>query len=331
LPRAMFELLSFEQQADLERVARKALAKVDVKGLEQTIRPIHSIGDLIVTRQRWLFSHPKLSGFAEEEMEDMKKGLLLTGGLIRDTLSEETLQLSSFSQVPLRDWVANFDDNFSPYFVALLNESEARGELTFGDFDVLDEKDGVATVRLFIESDGFPWQPEVKFHEVNGQWKFLIDGWDEVVRKAEEQLDTVPDGQMLAGMQGQVVSFVVSPFVQPAFAAQSASELHEVMDGWIQQVAPMIAQFTPPPTRPGGMGMGMGMDDYGDMSESDYYGGMPEGMDSGMGMGPGGPSRPPASMSRGGIGARPPGLQGGGPEAGGLSTGMQQGGPVGGK
>ncbi|MEM6469549.1 MAG: hypothetical protein AAF802_08245, partial [Planctomycetota bacterium] len=46
LPRAMFELLSFEQQADLERVARKALAKVDVKGLEQTIRPIHSIGDL---------------------------------------------------------------------------------------------------------------------------------------------------------------------------------------------------------------------------------------------------------------------------------------------
>ncbi|MEM0926986.1 MAG: hypothetical protein AAGJ83_13175, partial [Planctomycetota bacterium] len=333
--RTIFDLHSFDQQADLERISRKALGKANVKGLEQVIRPFYSIGDLIVTRQRWIFSHPKLRGFEEEELEDLKKSFLLVGGLIREALSEDTLQLSSMAEMPLRDWVAHVDDRLAPYLVALFNEGEATGSFAFGDFEVVDEKEGVATVRLVSSMGGVDLGSPIQLRETNGQWKFVNEDWDANIAQTDSQLDAIPDGQFMSGMTSLTFTMLIAPQIQPGFAAKSAEEFHAYMDGLLAKVSPMVAQMIPATPPPGaGMGGDMSMGMGGDMDM-----GMGMGFDGDVGIGAGGgmggeemrlgrgslggssggsgSSGPPSGMQRGSLG----GGSGGGMQRGGLGGG----------
>ncbi|MEO1614333.1 MAG: hypothetical protein AAFV88_00700, partial [Planctomycetota bacterium] len=303
--RMFFELLPPGHQSDVERVARKAIGKTDVNSLQKFVKSIQSVGDLIVTRQRWIFAYPKFEAFDEDTMDLVEGNLLLVAGLIRDGLHEDTLRLDEFSSVPMKDWVREFDNTVAPYMFALMDQAASAGLPDGASFEVLEEKDGVATVQ----AEGLSSQEPMKFTQMDGQWKFTPDDWDEGLKKLEEELDAQPDGQLLAGVSGQIVPTTISLFIQPAFAAQSAGELHGIMDGWFQQAAPMLASFMPPPGSQNGMarggGMG-GMDDGYGMGD-DYY-------EGDMGMEPGGMGTPP------GLGRGGPGMGGGGLGRGGPGT-----------
>ena len=66
---AFFDSLPPSYQGDLERMLRASVAKMDMQGVRQVLGSVHSIGDLVVTRQRWIFSHPRLGAVGPESIE----------------------------------------------------------------------------------------------------------------------------------------------------------------------------------------------------------------------------------------------------------------------
>ena len=60
---AVFDSLPPSYQSDVERLVQTAAQQKDLQGLRQTLTSLQSVGELIVTRQRWFFSHPRFYSF----------------------------------------------------------------------------------------------------------------------------------------------------------------------------------------------------------------------------------------------------------------------------
>lgn len=298
---ARFDALPASYQTDLERLVRASLAKLDPQATNQVLASVHSVGDLIVTRQRWLFSHPRLGAIDEASKDTLKSVVLAFGGLIRDGIDPNQLNLEGLQTRPLRSWLMELDTRLAPHLAALSDQTDMLG-IQAPSYEVKDEKDGKATVEItFGEA-----KQQIAMESVQGKWIFAemnAEKWGELTKQWDESLANVPDGSLLAGGIAQVVPLTVQTYLQPATAAQSAREFHAAMDGWLAMASPLIAQA-------GNLGFGNsrrrgGM--YGDDMD-DYYEdemGM-EGYEDEMGMedydeqmsGYGSGSRPPGSGSR---------------------------------
>lgn len=267
---AVFDMLPPNYQNDLERMVRASVAKLDMQGAQQLLSSVHSIGDLVVTRQRWIFSYPRLA--AEPDAQATVKGFLLPlAGLIRDGIDPSQLKIEEIATTPLRTWVAVLDRRIAPYVAAMYSQYERSGGQP-ASYEVQNEKGGKATLEI---THGEIKQT-VKLVTVEGKW--VLEDWDaekwaESMKSWETSLAEAPDGSLLAGGQAMVVTAMISSQVEKGMTAKSARDLHAVMDGWMTLASPMIAPLM---TQMGGgargrsgmgregMGMeGMGMEGMG--------------------------------------------------------------------
>lgn len=262
---AAFDSLPLNYQNDLERMVRMSVAKVDLQGLRQMLGSVHSVGDLIVTRQRWLFSHPRLGTMEAGARETLQSVLLSIGGLIRDGIDPDQLKLEDIATTPLRTWLVELDQRLAPHIASMNDQFELLG-IERSSYEVKDEKDGKATVEV---TNGEVKQT-VNFITVDGMWlpaDSTAEQWAEGMKKWEEALSTTEDGSLLAGGAAQMVPMVLDPLLQPAVEAKTAREFHAAMDGWLAMAAPLVSQMSNfgLGNRRRGSGYGgyeSGMDDY---------------------------------------------------------------------
>ncbi|OYP35954.1 hypothetical protein [Rhodopirellula sp. MGV] len=238
---ASYDMMPASYQADFERLTKASIEKLDPAGLDQVLKSVHSIGELIVTRQRWLFSYPRLSNIDEVNKETLKKATLAIGGIIRDGLDPEKLALTEIPNRPLRDWVKDLDSRVAPYIANLGDLSESLGmpEITY---DVTNEADGKATVETKIGSTAIP----VDYVQVEGKWMpadKTKEGWAELTKSWENGLTNTPSGSLLGAGQATMVTLMIDGFVQSALNAASPRELHAQMDTIVEGMKPLLSQI----------------------------------------------------------------------------------------
>ncbi|WP_182870806.1 hypothetical protein [Stieleria mannarensis] len=254
---AAFDLLPLNYQNDLERLTRMSVAKLDMPGMRQTLTSVHSIGDLIITRQRWVFSHPRLQGIDADSRDRLKSLLLSIGGLLRDGIDPDQLRLEELSTKSLRTWLLELDGRLAPHIASMYEQMEMLGIEPLS-YEVKDEKDGKATVEI---SYGDVKQ-SMNFITVDGIWMPAdsdVEKWAEAMKTWEDTLAGTADGSLLGGGLAEMVPLMLDPILQPALAAQSAREFHSAMDGWFAMTAPLVTQM-----QRFGVGNRRGMNSYGD-------------------------------------------------------------------
>ncbi|MCS7470134.1 hypothetical protein NZK35_26105 [Stieleria sp. ICT_E10.1] len=253
---AAFDSLPLNYQNDLERLLRASVAKLDRQGMRQILGSVHSVGDLVVTRQRWFFSHPRLQAIDADARDTLKSVLLSIGGLIRDGLDPDQLKLDELASTPLRTWLVGLDTRLAPHIAAMNEQMQMLG-IEPSSYEVKEEKDGKATVEI---TNGETKQT-VNFITVDGMWlpaDSEAEAWAEAMKKWEDALAGTADGSLLAGGPAQMVPMMLDPILQPALAAESAREFHSAMDGWFAMAAPLVAQM-----QSFGIGNRRGMNPYG--------------------------------------------------------------------
>lgn len=244
---AAFDSLPANHQNDLERMIRTTTEQMDLQSLGRATASLQSLGDLVVTRQRWFFSHPRFKAL-DPGMKDNLKGLILAvAGMLRDGLDPEQLNLEAIENTPLRTWLSEFDQRVAPHLAQLYTQLDLIGVLQ-PSYDVKQERDGKATVELsvadtkrtlqFVSVDGV-WVPQDLAEE---QWKEKVAQWEQPTEPSDA---AAANASMMpnASMMLDAVPTLVDARTQPARAAQSAREFHTVMDGWIAAVAPYMAQL----------------------------------------------------------------------------------------
>ncbi len=285
---AQFDRMPASYQSDLERLARKAVGKLDSRTTEQLIKVAHSIGDLIVTRQRWIFSHPRFKSAQPESIDILKGVTLSAAGALRSGLNPDELKLEQLTSRPLRAWLVDVDARVAPHLYVLMEQLELAG-VAQSSFEVQQEKDGVATVKRMTGDI----ETTESYTQIEGMWipsDGAQDKWTTFVTESDTKLDAMPDGSLLADGQVQTGLVLAQGFINAPMSATSAREFHLQMDGLFALAAPQLAQMANVrPNNQMGMGgyddMNMGGMDMGD----DYDQMMDEGMmDEGMGDYPGG-------------------------------------------
>jgi hypothetical protein len=238
---AAFDSLPPNYQADLERLLRLTVAKLDLQALQQMVQSIHSVGDLVVTRQRWMFSHPRLETIDSEAKQTLQGALLSIAGVIRDGMDPRELKLEALSTTPLRNWLVELDQRVAPHLASMNDQFELLG-IERSSYEVKSEKDGKATVEM---TNG-DLKQSMNFVTVDAMWmpeEWTAERWAESMKAWETSLAETADGSLLGGGMAQMVPMFITPVVQPAAEAKSAREFHAAMDGWIAMASPLIAQM----------------------------------------------------------------------------------------
>ncbi len=256
---AAFDALPPKYQSDIENMLQKSAQQMDLQALGQALASIQSVGDLIVTRQRWVFSHPRFAPLDPARKENIKGLALAVAGTIRDGLDPQRLNLEALATQPLRTWLAELDGRVAPHLAQLHTQMDLLSAPQ-PSYEVKGERDGKATVEMSVAESKVPMQ----FVSVEGFWvpeDLAEENWKEKLAEWEQSLDEPADGTQAAMMMLAMVPTMVDASIQPALAAESAREFHTVMDGWITATAPWVAQLSnlnPLSGQRGGYGNGYG-------------------------------------------------------------------------
>ncbi|KAA5539298.1 hypothetical protein FYK55_24630 [Roseiconus nitratireducens] len=230
---ACYDAMPASQQSDLEQVVQKSVGKLDRATASSFLNALHSVGEMIVTRQRWLFSHPRFEAMQPDSADKFRQLLLAVGWLLREGLDPDSMKLTDLQSKPLRPWLADLDARLAPHLVALSELTRDAGAPEIS-YEVMEEKDGEASVQFTIGEQ----QQLLNFVTVDGAWVpadlLAPEVWTETVKGWNETLESMPDQSLMSGTQFAGVAQTVDPLVQPAMQAETARDFHAAMDGWFQ-------------------------------------------------------------------------------------------------
>jgi hypothetical protein len=232
---AAFDALPPSYQNDISELVKQAAAKIDAASWQSLIGSIHSIGEVIVTKQRWVFSHPRLQAMPVETSDQLEDITLLVAGLIRDGLDPQAMDITQLQTMPLRAWLAERDRAMAPYIAAL---NDLAGGLNRQTFELASEKDGTATVTVTMGDVS----SQVAYTNVEGFWvpKSLADGWAQMITDARTKLQETPDGSLLADPMTAMIPTMIQPVVGPLAAANDEQGFHAAMETMLAQMAPAV-------------------------------------------------------------------------------------------
>ena len=184
---AIHDSLPESYQKDNDEMVRLSIRPQDAQVTDAGIKVLHSVADLIVTRQNWIAEHPDLQQLPPGMMEKIKPIVLNVCGIIREGLDPQFCKVSDLQSVPFRQWLADLDNRVAPYMAELY-------PLYFPqDITVVQEANGKATIQA-----GMGGRIKGQLINVEGHWvldSMAPDKWKADVESQRKLLANLPDAQ----------------------------------------------------------------------------------------------------------------------------------------
>lgn len=288
---AVFDSLPPSYRRDVNEIVKLGAQKINPNTWQTLVGTLQQLGEVIVTRQNWFLSSPRIENLPSEQYDRIAEQVLPFAGVLRDGLSPDAMQLEKLKSMEFGQWLAERDQAIAPHLAQWFNvNADSTREIT-----VDSEKDGIATVSIVQGTES----SKVLFTMVEGYWvpKTLADSWTQTVDSYKKQIAETADGGMLT-MIGSMLEPIAAE-IGPLMAATDASRFHASMESVLlptetlaNGIAAMLGTNMNLASRgrggPGGNGddLGYGDDLYGDedmgdeMEDEDMDAGMDEDMDS---------------------------------------------------
>ncbi len=269
-------------RADMDELFTMATSKLDPTNWASLASTLQSFGDLVVTRQNWIFSHPRFIAASDASGQKLQDGVLALAGALQVGFNTEHVALEKLRSMKLRDYLLFQDESLAPYLAQLsqLNDSmpQVTVDSTKQDTAVLSVSQGALTQKASVTKvEGF-WLPTD-----------MSTKWQENMTTAKADLAAMGNGEVLSGGAASMVVTTVASMMSPLREAKDATQFHLAMESVFSVAQPMVVMIA---TAAGGMKAGgggggnagygndYGMEGYESMgSTSSAY----EGMDSGGG------------------------------------------------
>jgi len=303
-PRVFYDTLPDSQRTAFDRWFGIAVRKVDAGSYDSARRTLATFGELIVSRQRWLFSHPQFAALASGS----EGTWLATGAALRDLFSDEVTGVERLRTTSIPELLAGMDDAIAPVLYQAFTESGLAAMAP--DIQATPGQDGGTTASLVLpvigsigsvvgypQDGGWIWWGD-KPEAAAARWQ----QWTEALEAIPD--DSLPVAQPLGGLLGQLDQSLAG-----LMAASNRQHFHQQLDEALPQWLAMFQQGLGVLGAPQGVAGGPA----GGMMPGMPGGGMPGG---GMGAGgmpmPGMPTMPsvPGMPGMPGMGGGAPGMGG---------------------
>ncbi len=242
-PRVLFDTLPPSHQELAETWFRTVIFKWDVS-FDTARQTLESLGELMISRQRWLFSHPRFAELTEAEQTD----LLVFGEFLRRLFAAEVTGLDTLRSRPLAETVAAVDDAAAPLLNRLLAEQVAELSAMLPEIEVepvADAKAGEMTAKFVVpvvgpiaSITGYPL--EQRWVWWNAAPQEAAQWWSETT----EQWQAVDDGSVPLPAE---VATVMNTLGQAVAALQQAStrqEFHRQLDDLLPELTEWVNQWS---------------------------------------------------------------------------------------
>lgn len=219
---AVFDSLPPSYRKDVNEIVKLGAQKIDPAAWQTLVGTLQKLGDLVVTRQRWFLSSPRIENLPPDQYDRISEQVLTFAGLLRDGLSDDAMQLEKLRTMDFGQWLAERDQAIAPHLAQWFN----RNSDSIREINVESEKNGVATVTI---TQGVA-SSKVAFVNVEGYWvpKTLADRWTQTVDAQKQQIAETADGTMLAAAS-LMLEPIASEMSQLA-AATDAGRFHAAME-----------------------------------------------------------------------------------------------------
>ena len=228
---AIYDALPPSYRKDVNDVAKGFAAKLDPNAFTAATNVIHQVGDLLVTRQNWVFSNPRMQNLSETELDDMRAIVLSIAGIVREGFRPDSMQLTQLQTMNFGQWLADRDRDLSPYVAQLMRYQDVS---SMKAFEVVSESPKKAKVKITMgQASG-----AVDFVNIEGYWvpESLASTWNKNIAEMKADLAAANPAEINAGLQQLAASAaLLAPFTN----AKDEQTFHDSMESMLGMVQPV--------------------------------------------------------------------------------------------
>ncbi len=225
---------SYRKQVD--ELYAAAVAKIDANNFVSFAQSLQQFGELVVTHQNWIFSHPRLAAMPENAGQQLRDVVLATAEVVRQGFNSELVSLDKLRSTPLRDYLVLQDKAISPFLAQIAGSSDEIVQIL-----VDSNKDNVATVTF---TQGAVAQ-KTSLTSVEGFWvpTAMAKSWDADMKSASETLAAKGNGEILSGGVTTVIAHSLQPLLAPLQEAKDATQFHIAMETMFRNAQPLVSSL----------------------------------------------------------------------------------------
>ena len=182
----LYDALPPSYRQNVDEIVQLSASTLDATTWNSFTNTIHQVGDLIVTRQRWFLSSPRIASLGEAEQEFFSGPVLSFAGLLQKAFEPSAMQLDTLQSGDFRQWLEGRDAAMAPYLAELI---DLLGLQSLQQFTVESEENGVAMVN--VSSAGISMSSA--YVQVEGYWipQSLAETWQEDVEEMKQAATSV--------------------------------------------------------------------------------------------------------------------------------------------
>lgn len=256
---AIYDALPPRYRKDVNDIVKLATEKIDPANWATVFGTAYQLGDLVVTRQRWVFSSPRMQSLPPDQRDNIKGQWLLLAGLLRTGCAADVMDLRKFKTTSFGEWLAEFDKTTSPYLAALFQQTnrpfrQITLEPVSGlspdssiEQDPAENPDGEPssnaeagaeteakddlTATVTIESNGL--RSTLTYTKVDGYWvpKTLADSWAERVSAIKKRISDANLGTLLSPYS--TILEPIGTLITPLEQAENPKQFHDAMESML--------------------------------------------------------------------------------------------------
>lgn len=210
----IYDALPPEYRQQIDALASLTTTKLDPTTINEPLNQLRRIADLVVTRQNWILSHPRLQDSAAESDELTATGetirnlALPVAGLVRAAIPVDEVSLEKIRETGFGIWLHQRDAAIAPYLAPIVSQYTEPGSnwsvvLEENSTAIL-EKPGPVREQSSMSSNfggnasGVSNAIRIELKKVDGFWipAALAEGFDEWVQQQTAALESHEDGAM---------------------------------------------------------------------------------------------------------------------------------------
>jgi len=271
--RAIYDALPPKHREDVDSLVKLAADNIKPQTWGMITGTVYDIGDLLVTRQNWLMSSPRIANLPPDLQSQIEYTILPLANVLREGFHPDAMQLEKLQSMPFSQWLEERDEAMAPYLAKLFSNSMTSPQ----QIRVESQQQGTAIV---VFGDG-PAASKSTYVSIDGYWlpKVMADGWQQRVEAWNSMLSS--GAPLLDAVAMQLVA--VRAKVQSLASAQDAAQFHLTMESMIAEAQPQVmalaARFGATPNQTSQNRRGGGFAGEGEMMmEEDLYADEMEGM-----------------------------------------------------
>lgn len=271
----LFTSLPPTYQDKVEAFVDLSLQKTDANEHNASIKLMHRIADLVVTRQNWIASHPFLAGGSTDgtspRVEIFRTLVVPIAAMIRDGMPPDQMEPSVIINASFGNWLRKREEAMAPHLAQIMRRYAEKGRSW--EIDNIDGSTATMTWRP-INASGSAGQT-ITLKNVEGYWipQSVAEGFIGFVDVQMDMLNKFEDGKMNSAsfnamftpaigggpaapaaptMNVAIIAQGFNALLDPLEQATDAASFHQAVDQMVNGFSSMAAMFGGGPGGPGG-------------------------------------------------------------------------------